>query len=80
LDQQAPDLRRAGGHRSFKDLAPGRIEVSSATPSRCSISRGYFSGVAEYFGQMVTVEHVEGACRDRGGTECRYLLVWNVSQ
>jgi hypothetical protein len=78
LDQQAPDLRGAGGERKYKDVEPGRLELSSATPTRCAMSQGYFAGVAEYFGQKATVEHLGEACRDRGATECRYLLSWSL--
>jgi serine/threonine protein kinase len=78
LEQQEPRLRGAGGSRSYKDLGPGRVEVASASPSSCPMTRGYFVGVAEYFGHRATVEHLEGACRDRGATECRYVLSWTA--
>jgi tRNA A-37 threonylcarbamoyl transferase component Bud32 len=78
LEHQEPQLRGAGGTRSYTDMGPGRIQAASASPSRCAMSRGYFVGVAEYFGEKATVEHLEGACRDRGATECRYVLSWGV--
>jgi serine/threonine protein kinase len=78
LEQQDPKLKGAGGTRAYKDLGPGRVEAKSASPSRCVMSQGYFAGVAQYFGEEATVEHLEGACRDRGATECRYVLSWNI--
>ncbi len=74
LDRHAPPLRDAAGHRSFERLASGVIEVTAVGPARCATTRGYYAAVCEHFGRDVTVDHVEGPCRDHGGSECRYRL------
>jgi hypothetical protein len=52
----------------------GAIEVQTGGFARCSTSRGYYAGMAEYFGKSTEVVHCEGPCRDEGGNACRYLL------
>jgi hypothetical protein len=72
------DRLRAEGRiprdRSYVARDPDAIEVQTGGFARCATSRGYYTGIAEYFGRSVEIVHCEGACRDEGGNACRYLL------
>jgi hypothetical protein len=72
------DRLRADGRiprdRTYVACDRGAIEVQTGGFARCSTSRGYYAGLAEYFGKSAEVVHCEGSCRDEGGNACRYLL------
>jgi len=72
------DRLRADGRiprdRTYAARDPDAIEVQTGGLARCATSRGYYTGVAEYFVRSAELVHCEGTCRDEGGNACRYLL------
>jgi hypothetical protein len=72
------DRLRAEGRipcdRTYVGRDADTIEVQTGGLARCATSRGYYTGLAEYFGRSTEVVHCEGPCRDQGGNACRYLL------
>jgi serine/threonine protein kinase len=76
LDQVEPPLADAAGFARFEDRGPGRVEITMNYASRCEASRGTFATLAQHVHPDAVVEHLEGPCRDRGDTECRYAVRW----
>jgi hypothetical protein len=76
LDQHEPPLRDAAGFARFEERGPGRLEITVNYAARCESTRGTFVTLARHIHADAEVEHLDGRCRDRGDTECRYLVRW----
>jgi serine/threonine protein kinase len=76
LDQYDAPLADAAGFARFDDRGPGRVEITMNYASRCEASRGTFATLAQHVHPDAVVEHLDGPCRDRGDTECQYIVRW----
>ena len=66
------------GHlRTVFNPGEKRIEVIGNDPYPCAEEAGIVGTIAARFEPRAALEHLEkGRCRDNGGDQCRYVILW----
>jgi serine/threonine protein kinase len=72
--EHSPLRRAAVGVWTSKTRDDGAIEITSSDPFVCATDRGFFTEVLRRMAPNSVLTHREGPCRDKGATECGYLI------